>query len=37
MDLMTVLGSLAPVLAAVITVVDARLRARRDHHPTGDE
>ncbi|MGI5202791.1 hypothetical protein ACQEU6_14610 [Spirillospora sp. CA-108201] len=41
MDTSTVLaalGVLAPPLAAVITVADARLRARRDHRPpVGDE
>lgn len=37
MDLLTVLGATAPVLAAVIIVVDARLRARRAHRPADDE
>lgn len=41
MDISTALaalGPLAPLLAAVITVADARLRARRDHRPSvGDE
>jgi hypothetical protein len=36
MNLLTALGAAAPVLATLITIVDARLRARRGHHP-GDE
>lgn len=37
MNLLTVLGATARVLATVITIVDARLRARRGHRPTSGE
>lgn len=37
MDLLEALGVVAPLLAAGLTVLDARLRERRSRRPTDDE